>query len=144
MHMDDLSSRATQGYSLKDRQATMSPLDKLRSRGREPQLMLVASWVMAWIWAARYYYRDDALIHLRYADMLRDRGFLTFDGVHPSHGTSSLLYVALLAVAGRLAYTIFLPKVLSVLGYVALLGLILRRSLKAEGIAPRLWFLLLI
>jgi hypothetical protein len=113
-------------------------------RTRDVQLILLAFWVGAWIWVARYYYLDDALIHLRYADMLRENGFLTFDGVHPSYGTSSILYVALLTAAGGIVHSLFLPKVLSVTGYVALLGLTLRGALKAGGIARNLWFLLLI
>jgi len=115
-----------------------------RSRSRDALLVLLAFWVGAWIFVARFHYLDDVLIHLRYADMLREKGFLTFDGVHPSGGTSSVLYVALLAAAGGIVHSVFLPKVLSVIGYVALLGLTLRRALKAVVIARNLWFLLLI
>src|ERR1035438_89193 len=115
-----------------------------RLRSRDVQIMLLGFWVGTWIWVARFYCRDDALIHLRYADMLREYGFLTFDGIHPSYGTSSLLYVALLAAAGHIVHSVFLPKVFSVVGYVALLGLSLRRALKAVGIVRNSWFLFLI
>lgn len=84
-------------------------------------LILLAVWVGAWIFAARFHYLDDALIHLRYADMLREHGFLTFDGVHSSVGTSSVLFVGLLAVAGRFVPSIYLPKCFSVIGYLILL-----------------------
>jgi hypothetical protein len=115
-----------------------------RLRSRDVLLVLLAAWVGAWIFAARFHFLDDALIHLRYADLLREKGFLTFDGVHPSNGTSSVLYVVLLAAAGRIFPSVFLPKLLSVIGYVALLGITLKRALKSWGVARSLWFLLLL
>jgi hypothetical protein len=65
---------------------------------------------------------DDALIHLRYAQVLHDRHFLSFDGIHPSYGASSLLYVGLLAVLRSLTQAPLLPKIVSFLGYAGLLG----------------------
>src|SRR4051812_17979013 len=50
-------------------------------------------WVAFWIWVGRYALLDDALIHLRYAHLLRRVGFVTFDGRTASYGTSSPLYV---------------------------------------------------
>lgn len=41
--------------------------------------------------------QDDALIHLRYADNLYLHHIISYDGVHSNYGTSSLLYVSLLA-----------------------------------------------
>ena len=123
---------------------TNAGFGRIDQEGRYVLFILLAIWVGAWIWVARFHYLDDALIHLRYADMLRAHGFLTFDGVHPSHGTSSLLYVALLAAAGRILPSVFLPKVLSVTGYVVLLGLTLRRAWKAVRVAWDLWLLLLL
>jgi len=117
-------------------------MDRLGSRSF--LLMILALWVGAWIWVARFYYIDDTLIGLRYADMLRQHGFLTFDGVHPSYGTSSVLYVVLLAAAGHILHSVFLPKVLSVIAYVTLLGITLRNACKSRGVAQNLWVLLLI
>jgi hypothetical protein len=117
---------------------------KSKLLARDTELILLALWVGVWIWGGRYYYRDDALIHLRYADMLREHCFLTFDGVHRSYGTSSILYVALLAAVGGIVHSVFLPKVFSIIGYVALLGLTLRKALKTIGIAQNLWFLFLV
>ncbi|WP_348267014.1 hypothetical protein P8936_13970 [Edaphobacter paludis] len=60
-------------------------------------LPLLGLWLVGWIvlsWAA---IQDDALIHLRYADNLFRTHLITYDGVHPSYGASSLLYVHLLA-----------------------------------------------
>ncbi|MDP9051755.1 MAG: hypothetical protein M3O31_13715 [Acidobacteriota bacterium] len=65
---------------------------------------------------------DDALIHLRYAEVLHDRHFLSFDGIHPSYGVSSLLYVGILAVLRSITQSPLLPKVLSLVGYAASLA----------------------
>jgi hypothetical protein len=56
-------------------------------------------WLGSWIYFTRYAMLDDALIHLRYAAFLRQLHFITYDGVHASYGTSSLLYVSLLATS---------------------------------------------
>jgi hypothetical protein len=58
---------------------------------------LLALWLLGWIALSWPAIQDDALIHLRYADNLVRCHFITYDGVHPDYGASSLLYVALLA-----------------------------------------------
>jgi hypothetical protein len=58
---------------------------------------LMAVWLVICIvltWASIL---DDAMIHLRYADNLLHTHHITYDGVHPNYGVSSLLYVSLLA-----------------------------------------------
>lgn len=60
-------------------------------------LLALSGWLAAWIWLSWAAIQDDALIHLRYADNLSVHRFITYDGVHPDYGASSLLYVALLA-----------------------------------------------
>jgi hypothetical protein len=54
-------------------------------------------WLVVWIILSWPGTLDDAFIHLRYADNLFRTHFITYDGVHPSYGASSLLYVYLLA-----------------------------------------------
>ncbi|HXE09622.1 MAG TPA: hypothetical protein VN612_17090 [Acidobacteriaceae bacterium] len=86
-------------------------------------LAILLSWAAVLTVLARYAMLDDALIHLRYASMLHDRHFISYDGVHPSYGTSSLLYVALLALLRTLTTSPLLPKVVSVLAYIGLLAI---------------------
>jgi len=76
-------------------------------------LSLLGLWLAAWMvltWPAS---QDDALIHLRYADNLALHHFITYDGVHPDYGASSLLYVSLLAVLTGLTKSPNLPRVVS-------------------------------
>jgi len=58
---------------------------------------LLSLWLLGWIFLSWPAIQDDALIHLRYADNLVRCHFITYDGVHPDYGASSLLYVSLLA-----------------------------------------------
>lgn len=89
-------------------------------------LLLLAG--LAWLSFMLYYTRfamlDDALIHLRYATYLHRLHFITFDGVHPSFGTSSLLYVTLLAVLCGITSSALLAKIVSVIFYCGLVGLV--------------------
>ena len=81
-------------------------------------------WLLAWIWLSWPYSLDDALIHLRYADHLLHQHRITYDGVHNSFGTSSLLYVYLLAALRLLWTSPLLPRVVSSIVYALLfLGL---------------------
>jgi hypothetical protein len=66
---------------------------------------------------------DDALIHLRYAAVLHDRHLISFDGVHPNYGTSSLLYVGILALLRSVTRSPLLPKAISLIAFAGLLGL---------------------
>jgi hypothetical protein len=68
---------------------------------------------------------DDALIHLRYASNLRNLHFITYDGVNPTFGTSSLLYVAILALLRSFTTSPLLPKILSDVTYLCLIGFVL-------------------
>lgn len=64
------------------------------------------------------------MIHLRYADNLRLTRHITYDGVHPDFGTSSLLYVGLLAFLSNFIHSPALPRCLSSLVHMGLfLGL---------------------
>ena len=85
--------------------------------------ILWIAWAAALTLAGRHAMLDDALIHLRYASVLHDRHFISYDGIHRSYGTSSLLYVALLALFRTLTISPLLPKVVSVVAYAALLSI---------------------
>ncbi len=93
-------------------------------------------WLLVWIRLSWPYLLDDALIHLRYADHLLHQHRITYDGVHASFGTSSLLYVCLLAFLSQLWTSPLLPRVVSSLVYVvlfALLALVLARGLRQQA-----------
>ena len=80
----------------------------------------LALWLVVWIvlsWAA---IQDDALIHLRYADFLYRVHFITYDGVHPSYGTSSLLYVGLLALLRSMTQSPLLSRAVSTIFHILL------------------------
>jgi hypothetical protein len=83
---------------------------------------LLALWLMGWVvlsWAA---IQDDALIHLRYADNLYRTHLITYDGVHPNYGASSLLYVSLLAVLTPFVHSPNLPRGVSSVAHLILFG----------------------
>ena len=86
-------------------------------------LWVLLAWAAALTLAARHAMLDDALIHLRYASVLHDKHFISYDGIQRSYGASSLLYVALLALFRTLTVSPLLPKVVSVVAYAALLSI---------------------
>jgi hypothetical protein len=101
----------------------MAPMSETAPARRLRLLVYTAGllWIAAWIGFSRYALLDDALIHLRYARMLLRTGFLTFDGTTFSYGTSSPLYIGLLAILSSATASALLPKILSVVFYLALL-----------------------
>jgi hypothetical protein len=76
-------------------------------------LPLLAAWLAGWMYLSWAAIQDDALIHLRYADNLFLHHFITYDGVHPDYGASSLLYVAILAFLRGLTASPDLPRAVS-------------------------------
>jgi hypothetical protein len=116
---------------------------RLISRAR---WIILTVWVSSWIYFTRYAMLDDALIHLRYASFLQRLHFVTYDGVHPTYGTSSVLYVSILAVLRSFTKTALLPKYVSTACYlllILLLSQLYRRS--TRGVPPRiLWLGLLL
>ncbi|HEV7518629.1 MAG TPA: hypothetical protein VGR07_20225, partial [Thermoanaerobaculia bacterium] len=121
----------------------MRPLLR-RPRGVElAGLAILSAWVGAWIWLGRYALLDDALIHLRFAHLLLRTGFLSFDGVTPSYGSSSPLFVGLLAVLAALDRGPLLSKLVSVVFYLLLLAITCVRAARSARHRP-LWLLLVI
>lgn len=110
-------------------------------------LPLLGLWLAAWIlfsWAA---VQDDALIHLRYADNLFRTHFITYDGIHPSYGASSLLYVHVLAFLSGFISSPNLPRGLSSFMHVSLFlitSVILIRFIPRESFRTRLLGLVLL
>jgi hypothetical protein len=89
---------------------------------RDALMCIAGIWAIFLCWVGRYEMLDDALIHLRYASVLHDRHVISFDGIRPNYGASSLLYVALLAVLRAITLSPLLPKLVSLLSYAALLA----------------------
>jgi hypothetical protein len=103
-------------------------------------LAALCLWLLLWSLFAWHAVQDDAFIHLRYAANLQRLHFITYDGIHPDFGTSSLLYVALLAALRTLTTSADLPHLLSLLQHVALfaaLALLFDRLLPRAARAAR-------
>jgi hypothetical protein len=96
---------------------------------------------LAWLlWMSRREMLDDALIHLRYASFFHQQHRISFDGVHSGYGTSSLLYVVVLAALRSVTLSPLLPKAVSLEGYVCLLGVFVRLTRRT----PYAWAALLV
>ncbi len=98
-------------------------------------------WLLTWIVLSWAGVQDDAFIHLRYADNLFRTHLITYDGVHPNYGASSLLYVYLLSSLRTFTATPDLPRILSSCVHVLLVaGLVLLfvRSIPREARLARL------
>jgi len=93
-------------------------------------IVLCLAWAAAWIVITRFAMLDDSLIHLRYAANLDQLHFVTYDRIHHTFGTSSPLYLFLVAAVYAVFPSVFVPKAVSVVIYLALLfftaGLVLR------------------
>jgi hypothetical protein len=100
--------------------------------------ILFGLWLLVWIVLSWPAMQDDAFIHLRYAANLLQHHIISYDGTHPDYGTSSLLYVAVLALLREFFKSPVLPRAVSSFFHLALfVGLVLAlpRALKP---APRL------
>jgi hypothetical protein len=100
--------------------------------------IIFAVWLLVWLYVSWPAVQDDAFIHLRYAVNLLQHHTISYDGVHPDYGTSSLLYVWLLAGLYAVFPSPVLPRaVSSVFHLVLFCGLIwgFARTLRS---APKL------
>ena len=93
-------------------------------------IVIILVWLSFWLVLRRHAFLDDTLIHLHYADMLHRHHFITFDGIHHGFGTSSLLYVSLLAFLRGFFASSLLPKVVSDTAYLILIGVVLALFVK--------------
>lgn len=105
-------------------------------------ILIAALWAAAWIALTWGGLLDDALIHLRVAEMSRAAGFLTFDGSTSGFVSSSLGFVALLIAGGMVTAAAWLPQAVSVVFYAACLWFAAARGLR--GHAPRAYAVLLL
>jgi hypothetical protein len=109
---------------------------------------ILTLWLMAWVVLSWDGIQDDALIHLRYADNLFRTHFITYDGVHPNYGVSSLLYVYLLSSFRGLTSSPTLPRLASscihLLLYTGLIFLFLRAVPRESHLARLLGLIMLV
>ncbi|MBS1799177.1 MAG: hypothetical protein JSS95_05060 [Acidobacteria bacterium] len=92
----------------------------------------VAIWLLAVLLTTRYYMLDDALIHLRYASHLQSSHQITYNGGQQDYGTSSVLYVCLLAGLRWLTSSPLLPKLVSVAFYLLLVVGVAYKTLRSS------------
>jgi hypothetical protein len=110
-------------------------------------VLLMAAWLVACIvftWASIL---DDALIHLRYADNLLRTHHITYDGIHPNYGASSLLYISLLALLSSFITSPNLPRGVSSVVHLLLfsgMAVLLARSIPRQSSRVRLLGLILL
>jgi hypothetical protein len=83
---------------------------------------ILGLWLVAWILLSWAGVQDDAFIHLRYADNLVRTHLITYDGVHPNYGASSLLYVYLLALLRAFTASPNLPRFVSSCAHLLLIA----------------------
>ena len=128
------------------KQIERSGIAGLRSEQMRTNLIrrsLIAAVAMCWLsyllWISRYSVLDDAFIHLRYADNLLVHHRISFDGAHVNYGTSSLLYVGLLALMRSILKSPLLPKDLSTVVYLGLLGMMTHRAGRLRQSAAYPW-----
>jgi len=102
---------------------------------------ILALWLVTWIVISWAGIQDDALIHLRYADNLFKTHLITYDGVHPGYGASSLLYVYLLSALRAFVQSPDLPRIVSTFFHLLLtagLVLLFLRAIPRESSLARL------
>lgn len=104
---------------------------------------LIAAYLAAMLWFSRFHLLDDALIHLRFAELLIEHGFFTVDGRAASFGTSSPAFVLLAAMLHTLAPSDFTTKILSVGFYLAFIVGLGALALRSNGAARVGWLALL-
>jgi hypothetical protein len=100
--------------------------------------ILLAVWLLVWLRLSWPAVQDDAFIHLRYAVNLLHDHMISYDGVHPDYGTSSLLYVWLLAGLRALFQSPVLPRAVSSVFHVMLFAGLAWAFPGALRSAPRL------
>jgi hypothetical protein len=100
--------------------------------------IVFAVWLLVWLRLSWPAVQDDAFIHLRYAVNLLQHHMISYDGVHPDYGTSSLLYVGLLAGLRSFFTSPVLPRAVSSVFHVLLFGGLVWAFARSLRSAPKL------
>lgn len=100
--------------------------------------ILLTAWLLVWLYLSWPAMQDDAFIHLRYAVNLLRHHMISYDGVKPDYGTSSLLYVWLLAGLHSTFASPILPRAVSSGFHVVLFAGLVWAFASALRSAPKL------
>jgi hypothetical protein len=100
--------------------------------------ILFSAWLLLCVVVSWPAMQDDAFIHLRYAANLLQYHLISYDGTHPDYGTSSLLYVVLLASLREFVRSPVLPRAVSSFFHLVLFGGLVWSFPRALKSAPRL------
>jgi hypothetical protein len=100
--------------------------------------IILGLWLCIWIFVSWPSVQDDAFIHLRYAVNLLRYHMISYDGLHPDYGTSSLLYVWLLAGLREFFQSPVLPRAVSSIFHVVLFAGLAWEFPRALRSAPKL------
>jgi hypothetical protein len=100
--------------------------------------IVFALWLLVWLSLSWPAMQDDAFIHLRYAVNLLQHHMISYDGVRPDYGTSSLFYVFVLAALRRLFLTPLLPRVVSSVFHLILFAGLVVAFARSLGKVPKL------
>jgi hypothetical protein len=100
--------------------------------------VVFAVWLLIWLRLSWPAVQDDAFIHLRYAVNLLRHRMISYDGVHPDYGTSSLLYVGLLAGLRKFFSSPVLPRAVSSVFHLLLFGGLVWAFPRSLRSAPKL------
>jgi hypothetical protein len=103
-------------------------------KGYRSLTIVFALWLFVWVCLSWPAMQDDAFIHLRYAVNLLQHHIISYDGVRTDYGTSSVLYVWLLAGLRAFFRSPVLPRAVSSVFHGVLFGGL------AWGFARRLRF----
>ena len=94
------------------------------------------------LWYSRYHMLDDALIHLRMAELLIQHGFVTTDGQVPAFATSSPLFLLLTAALHAAIDSDFTTKIISVAAYLGLLAMLASLIARSVAVERAAWITL--
>ncbi len=99
--------------------------------------ILFALWLLVWLRLSWPAMQDDAFIHLRYAVNLLRYHMISYNGVHSDYGTSSLLYVWLLAGLRAFFMSPVMPRAVSSVCHVVLFAGLVWGFARRLRLAPR-------
>ena len=117
----------------------MSLIERSLHERRFVLLAIVAAWLAAWLWLTRFHQLDDALIFMRYAELLEQHGILTFDGANQSWGVSSLGFLGLSVLLHVATGSTLAAKWGSMLACAATVALAAREWTRTHALEQFVW-----
>jgi hypothetical protein len=111
-----------------------------RPAGRIAVAGALLLYLAAMLWHSRFHLLDDALIHLRLAELLLTHGFVTTDGHAATFGTSSPVFLLLTAALHAAIASDLTTKLISVLVYLGFVAGLVTLALRSRGLERAWWF----